>query len=98
MTRLELLFPNHPYFERLHFFDEAPLLEPARVPVVSGAFMMIPGMCFELLGGMENKSFLHVDDSDLCLRVHLNGGECRQCARLAPPQHEPGLAHIGRMA
>jgi N-acetylglucosaminyl-diphospho-decaprenol L-rhamnosyltransferase len=75
MTRLDRLFPNHPYFERLHLFDQTPLLEPARVPVVSGAFMMIPRPYFERLGGMDNKFFLHVDDSDLCLRVHLKGGE-----------------------
>ena len=75
MTRLDLLFPNHPYFKRHHLFDEAPLLEPARVPVVSGAFMMIPRSCFEQLGGMDGNFFLHVDDSDLCLRVHLQGGE-----------------------
>ena len=75
MTRLDLLFPNHPYFKRLHLLDETPLLEPARVPVVSGAFMMIPRACFNRLAGMDNKFFLHVEDSDLCLRVHLKGGE-----------------------
>jgi N-acetylglucosaminyl-diphospho-decaprenol L-rhamnosyltransferase len=75
MTRLDRLFPNHPYFKRLHLLDETPSLEPARVPVVSGAFMMIPRSYFERLGGMDNKFFLHVDDSDLCLRVHLKGGQ-----------------------
>jgi N-acetylglucosaminyl-diphospho-decaprenol L-rhamnosyltransferase len=75
MTRLDRLFPNHPYFKRLHLFDEAALHEPTRVPVVSGAFMMMPRACFERLGGMDNRFFLHVDDSDLCLRVHLQGGE-----------------------
>jgi hypothetical protein len=75
MTRLDLLFPNYPYFQRLHLLDEAPLLEPTRVPVVSGAFMMILRPYFELLDGMDGKFFLHVDDADLCLRVHLQGGE-----------------------
>ena len=75
MTRLDRLFPNYPYFKRLHLLDKTPLLEPARVPVVSGAFMMIPRPCFARLGGMDNKFFLHVEDADLCLRVHLKGGE-----------------------
>jgi GT2 family glycosyltransferase len=75
MTRLDRLFPNHPYFKRLHLLEEKPLLEPARVPVVSGAFMTIPRSRFESLGGMDDKFFLHVDDSDLCLRIHLQGGE-----------------------
>jgi hypothetical protein len=75
VTRLDRLFPNHPHFRRLHLLEETPLLEPARVPVVSGAFMVIRSSRFEQLGGMDNKFFLHVDDSDLCLRVHLQGGE-----------------------
>jgi N-acetylglucosaminyl-diphospho-decaprenol L-rhamnosyltransferase len=74
-TRLDRLFPNHPYFKRLHLVDETPLLEPARVPVVSGAFMMLRKSDFERLGGMDSKYFLHVDDYDLCLRIHLAGGE-----------------------
>jgi GT2 family glycosyltransferase len=74
-TRLDRLFPNHPYFKRLHLVDEAPVLEPARVPVVSGAFMMLRKSDFERLGGMDDNFFLHVDDYDLCLRIHLAGGE-----------------------
>jgi GT2 family glycosyltransferase len=74
-TRLDRLFPNHPYFKRLHLIDEMPLLVPARVPVVSGAFMMLRKSDFERLGGMDNNFFLHVDDYDLCLRIHLAGGE-----------------------
>jgi N-acetylglucosaminyl-diphospho-decaprenol L-rhamnosyltransferase len=74
-TRLGRLFPNHPYFKRLHLVDETPLLEPARVPVVSGAFMVLRKSDFERLGGMDGNFFLHVDDYDLCLRIHLAGGE-----------------------
>jgi GT2 family glycosyltransferase len=74
-TRLDRLFPHHPYFKRLHLVDDRPLLEPARVPVVSGAFMMLRKSDFERLGGMDNNFFLHVDDYDLCLRIHLAGGE-----------------------
>ena len=75
MTRLHRLFPNHPYFKRLHLTNDHPILTPARVPVVSGAFMMIPRRIFEHLGGMDEKFFLHMDDLDICLRVHLRGGE-----------------------
>ena len=74
-THLGRLFPNHPYFQRLHLLDEKPLLNPARVPVVSGAFMMLRRSDFERLGGMDDKFFLHVDDYDLCLRIHRAGGE-----------------------
>jgi N-acetylglucosaminyl-diphospho-decaprenol L-rhamnosyltransferase len=74
-TRLDRLFPNHPYFQRLHLVDQSPMLEPALVPVVSGAFMLLRKSCFERLGGMDSHFFLHVDDYDLCLRIHLAGGE-----------------------
>jgi N-acetylglucosaminyl-diphospho-decaprenol L-rhamnosyltransferase len=87
MTRLDRLFPNHPYFKRLHLLEEKPLLEPARVPVVSGAFMMIPRVYFERLGGMDDNYFLHVDDSDLCLRIHLQGGEVWYAGNVSVTHH-----------
>jgi GT2 family glycosyltransferase len=74
-TRLHRFFPNHPYFERLHLMEDAPILQPTQVPVVSGAFMMLRKADFDHLGGMDDNYFLHVDDYDLCLRVHLAGGE-----------------------
>jgi GT2 family glycosyltransferase len=96
MTRLDLLFPNHPHFKRHHLFDEAPLLEPARVPVVSGAFMMIPRAYFERLDGMDNNFFLHVDDSDLCLRVHLQGGEVWYAGNV-PISHHRSTSRASRI-
>ena len=51
------------------------MLEPAIVPVVNGAFMMMRRDYFERIGGMDEKFFLHCDDLDLCLRVHRHRGE-----------------------
>jgi GT2 family glycosyltransferase len=96
MTRLDRLFPNHPYFKRLHLFDQAPLLEPTRVPVVSGAFMMIPRAYFERLDGMDGRFFLHVDDSDLCLRVHLQGGEVWYAGNV-PISHHRSTSRASRI-
>jgi N-acetylglucosaminyl-diphospho-decaprenol L-rhamnosyltransferase len=96
MTRLDRLFPNHPYFKRLHLFDEAVLLGPARVPVVSGAFMMMTRARFERLGGMDNRFFLHVDDSDLCLRVHLHGGEVWYAGNV-PIAHHRSTSQVSRL-
>jgi GT2 family glycosyltransferase len=96
MTRLDLLFPNHPHFKRHHLFDEAPLREPARVPVVSGAFMMIPRAYFERLDGMDNNFFLHVDDSDLCMRVHLQGGEVWYAGNV-PISHHRSTSRASRI-
>jgi N-acetylglucosaminyl-diphospho-decaprenol L-rhamnosyltransferase len=96
MTRFDRLFPNHPYFKRLNLLDETHFLEPARVPVVSGAFMMIPRPCFERLGGMDNKFFLHVEDFDLCLRVHLNGGEVWYAGNV-PITHHRSTSRVSPM-
>jgi N-acetylglucosaminyl-diphospho-decaprenol L-rhamnosyltransferase len=74
-TRLDLLFPRHPYFRRLNIFAKSPMLEPTIVPVVSGAFMMMRKDHYERIGGMDNNFFLHFDDLDLCLRIHKHRGE-----------------------
>ena len=48
---------------------------PVPVDVVSGAFFLIDRSGFEALGGFDEAYFLHVEDIDLCKRVHLAGGE-----------------------
>jgi len=75
VTRLDRFFPHHPHFRRLDMLADSVMLEPRIVPVVSGAFMMMPRDYFVRIGGMDNRYFLHCDDLDLCLRVHLRGGE-----------------------
>ena len=53
---------------------QGPLPErTVRVPVVSGACMMLPVATFRAVGGMDEGYFLHVDDLDLCLRLHRRG-------------------------
>ena len=75
VTRLDRIFPHHPYFRKLHIFDRTPMPETTVVPVVSGAFMMMRRGHYERVGGMDNNFFLHFDDLDLCLRVHRHRGE-----------------------
>jgi len=55
--------------------------------VVSGAFMMLRRSCFERLGKMDERFFLHVDDSDLCLRVHQQGGQVWYAGNVPVPHH-----------
>ena len=71
--RLDRLSPRHARRHRLNH-HEAPL--PAgtvRVPAISGACMMLPAATFRSVGGMDEGYFLHVDDLDLCRRLHLAG-------------------------
>ena len=71
--RLDRLAPKLLRPHRLNH-HERPLPErTARVPVVSGACMMLPAATFREVGGMDEGYFLHVDDLDLCLRLHRNG-------------------------
>jgi len=47
---------------------------PVRVPAISGAFMLMPTATFDLLGGMDERYFLHFEDLDFCLRLARAGG------------------------
>ncbi len=49
--------------------------EPIAVDVTSGAFFLIDAAGYRQLGGFDEDYFLHVEDIDLCKRVHLAGGE-----------------------
>lgn len=45
------------------------------VEAISGACMMLRRADYEKLGGFDPKFFLHVEDMDLCMRVHKAGGK-----------------------
>ena len=71
--RLDRLSPRHFRRHRLNQ-DESPVPDrTARVPTVSGACMMLPAATFRSIGGMDEGYFLHVDDLDLCRRLHVTG-------------------------
>ena len=68
--RLDRLAPKLFRRHRLNR-HESPLPEStSRVPVINGACMMLPAATFHAVGGMDEGYFLHVDDLDLCLRLH----------------------------
>ena len=87
VLRLDRLFPNHPYFQRLHDHETASATGIIEVPVVSGAFMVIPRRYFERLGGMDDHMFLHFDDADLCIRVGQQGGKVLYAGHVPVPHH-----------
>jgi len=71
--RLDRLAPGLFCRYRLNH-HEAPLPErTVRVPAVNGACMMLPAATFRAVDGMDEGYFLHVDDLDLCLRLHRSG-------------------------
>ena len=71
--RLDRLAPGRLRRHRLNH-HERPLPEAtARVPAVSGACMMLPAATFRAAGGLDEGYFLHVEDLDLCLRLHRSG-------------------------
>jgi len=45
------------------------------VPAISGAFMCMRRDDYVKLGGFDEGYFLHVEDMDLCMRVHKAGGQ-----------------------
>ena len=71
--RLDRLAPRLFRHHRLNHHDRPLPGGTARVPAVSGACMMLPATTFRAVGGMDEGYFLHVDDLDLCLRLHRKG-------------------------
>jgi GT2 family glycosyltransferase/nucleoside-diphosphate-sugar epimerase len=55
--------------------DNEPLLDyPFPLPAISGACMMMERERYLQLHGLDEEYFLHVEDMDLCRRVHSAGG------------------------
>ncbi len=55
--------------------SQAPPTEPVAMPVISGAFFLTSKASFDLLGGFDERYFLHVEDIDLCRRCRQMGGQ-----------------------
>lgn len=87
VLKLYRLFPNHPTFRRFHLYEAGPILDEKVVPTVSGAFMVIRRVHYQRLGGMDDNMFLHVDDSDFCLRVAALGGNVYYCGHIDVIHH-----------
>ncbi len=71
--RLDRLAPGLFRRYRLNQHDSPLPEDTTSVPVISGACMMLPTATFHAVGGMDEGYFLHVDDLDLCLRLHRAG-------------------------
>ena len=71
--RLDRLAPGLLRRYRLNHHDSPLPAETSCVPVISGACMMLPAATFHAVGGMDEGYFLHVDDLDLCFRLHRAG-------------------------
>ncbi len=97
--RRELLTPLAAFIEALHlhrFFPrhrlnkhETPIPNIIEnVPAISGAFMFLSRVDFDLIGGFDEGYFLHVEDLDLCFRFRKAGGNIY----FAP---DVAITHIG---
>ncbi len=86
--RLDRVAPHHPYFQRLKVVDLPPGQAVVSVPATSGAFMLMPRRVYDLLGGMDERYFLHVEDLDFCLRAVRRGGVILLAA-------EHSVTHLG---
>lgn len=72
------------YFKRMNFHDEEKTEEPAFVPAISGAFMMMERERYYTLGGLDEEYFFHVEDLDFCYQVHDKGGKILFVPEVAP--------------
>jgi len=68
--RLDMLAPRLFRLHRLNRHDDPPPNGTIRIPAISGACMMLPAATFRAMGWLDEGYFLHVDDLDLCYRLH----------------------------
>lgn len=61
-------------FRRINLNQTSPPAVLTEVECISGSFMLFPRPFFEKIGGMDEDYFLHMEDVDVCLRVHKAGG------------------------
>lgn len=95
LTKINRLFPKHPYFRRLHLYENESVHDVIDVPTVSGAFMMISKSHYEIVGGMDDNLFLHFDDADLCIRIIHVGGRIIYCGSV-PVYHYLSTSDVPR--
>ena len=71
--RLDRLAPRYLRRHRLNHHDRPLPPGIGRIPAISGACMMLPATTFRAVGGMDEGYFLHLEDLDLCIRLHRAG-------------------------
>jgi GT2 family glycosyltransferase/nucleoside-diphosphate-sugar epimerase len=62
-------------YERLNIHRTLMPRETHQVEAISGAFMFMRTKDFRDIGGLDEGYFLHVEDLDLCMRIHKAGGK-----------------------
>ncbi len=75
LTRLYKVAPRHPYFRRFNLHAHPCPDDIIDVPTLSGACFLIPKADYNLIDGMDEHYFLHVEDVDFCLRFVKAGGK-----------------------
>ena len=93
LLQLARLFPGHPHFRRFNLDQAPPVTGVEAVPTVSGAFMVLPRSRWDVLGGMDERMFLHFEDADICLRAVKSGGQVLYCGN-APVYHHRSTSDV----
>ena len=73
LSRLTRVAPFLRKFE-IHMEDQAAPDRPIPVPTISGACFYMSREDFRIMGGFDERYFLHVEDIDLCWRARRAGG------------------------
>ena len=64
-----------PGFKNIHLERLPRPKRPVAMPIISGACLMTDRESFNMLGGFDERYFLHVEDIDICKRARSAGGE-----------------------
>ncbi|MCH2547633.1 MAG: glycosyltransferase [Alphaproteobacteria bacterium] len=61
-------------YKRINIHDRRLPKEPVAIDAISGACMAMERERYEMMGGLDEEYFLHVEDMDICRRVKNAGG------------------------
>lgn len=85
MFRLDVI--NAERYPRLNLHHTPAPTHTTPIPAVSGACMMLPTTRYTQLGGLDTQYFLHVEDLDLCYRIHEAGAQTLWVPEVAVMHH-----------
>ena len=64
-----------PGFRSIHRETDPLPTHPVQIDTISGACLMTDRLCFEKMGGFDERYFLHVEDIEICRRARQMGGQ-----------------------
>ena len=94
--RLNLLFPDQPWFQTFNMQGTPLPSAPVQVEAISGAFMFVRHQALKRVGSLDESYFLHCEDLDWCMRFNREGYAI-QFVPDVEVRHLKGGSHVSQL-